>query len=77
MLQVYCTDVVARTPTELRQKHDGRGLLRPVRGDQSEHTGLFGNGALKFRHRLNRGAAEINSLHDTLYKSMNLKMSIT
>ena len=69
--------MVAKTPPELMQKHGGRCLLRPVRGDQSEQTGLFGHGALKFRHRVDRGAAEKNSLVDTLYKSMNLKMSIT
>lgn len=32
--------LVAKAPTELLQKHGGQCLLRPVRADQSEPTGL-------------------------------------
>ena len=37
----------AKTLAKLMQKHSGRPLLRPVRADQSEQTGLFGRLALK------------------------------
>ena len=44
----------------------GRGLLRPVRAEQSEQTGLFGEGGLKetraLRQRVNRGATAVVSV---------------
>ena len=38
------TAEVAKAPAVLMWKHGGRSLLRPVRADQSEHTGFFGGG---------------------------------
>lgn len=40
-------DVVVKTHAELMGKHRGWSLLRLVRADQSEQTGLLGWGALK------------------------------
>lgn len=40
-------DAVVKTHAELMGKHRGWSLLRLVRADQSEQTGLLGWGALK------------------------------
>lgn len=47
----------AKTATEPRWRHGGRCMLRPVRADQGQQTGLFRTRALKTQ-RLNRGAAD-------------------
>ena len=41
--------VAARTPkhADLIPKHGGHNMVRPVRADKSQQTGLFGRGALK------------------------------